>query len=147
VLAAFDRQVLAAGSQQREAVSSRTAALVSGRVWFLPEGALDPFIEAATGLGQVLRTATFQAREQAPAALHERGLVPLVSAKLGADLHLTEHARIGGVLSATHWLESPHEQCPAVFGVCSFPAEGTFELRRVLWSAEVSLSFAFGQRR
>lgn len=123
--------------------SDATAGLLGGRVWLASTGVFDPYLEAATGLGQLRRVGRLRSGDES-FSLRDRRLVPVYSASFGADWHLSEHLRLGGFLGFRHWLVHPAERCVEAFGVCSLPTPSFFSLDAGAWNAGLSVSISWG---
>lgn len=118
---------------------------LAGRVWFLESGTWDPYLQVATGLGQMSRRGTSTLPGRPAVAIEDERFVPVYSAAIGIEAHVNEYLRLGSAFTWTNWLYFPQERCAEAFGVCTIPSWSSFDPDRAQWSLSASISVVTGR--
>jgi hypothetical protein len=114
-----------------------------GRIGFEERGRFDPYVQVATGLGQLTRTAKLAGSSQ---QAKETSAVPLYAVSGGFTWQLSPALQLGSALSWQHWLAAEWERCPVLSGVCVAPPMATYDPRNGILSLSVSIGVSFGSR-
>jgi hypothetical protein len=119
------------------------AVLIAARLWGAGSGPVDPFVQVASGIGMVERTARGSSFGREFERRDAR-FAPVYSVHAGLDLHVSEHVRVGALIGWTHRLLDWRGLCPGGFVGCLGDEAGYFSMDNAVWGGGLQLSTTFG---
>jgi hypothetical protein len=116
-----------------------------GRVHPFALGSFDPYVELAAGGGRFDEVGTWSSDDGLRLSLDEKTWAPLLEAAFAVDWHWASNVKVGARFGWTHWLLAPWERCQGVvFGACTVPARGHFDVANAVLAWQFGVAVLFG---